>query len=904
MITASLAFQMTQVGENFLLYESIHIQFSGGALIDILKEARDNLGKTDIRYLGYPSLDKSLLDFVEKANHLDRQFNEQKLKNSLKMMHHVRDILAFYLSQSWNSDLPKPEELSSRKSACGGDKVGGGGSDLETSDATDEAAKRVLKKVTPKKKDYSWTCSHCNRIFTNAESYNKHQSENKLSDRVEIPKVSCMLQKRGTEKRCTSKQSLSLMYRHLNSSHGIPRPNSNEHLRYFESLDGGKTFTNAVFMPLNAPDPPEASFIDYDQMKERKSSPKKTKKGKAKVMKNVVQDSQLSSKKSGPSKSRKKLNFEEACHSKDNDNLDDNDMEVNKSLEDCDSRSGHSNINDSDASVNKVDSSVIQLSSKKSGASMSGKEINYEKAGDEDYNLDDNDKEVTKSLEDSDSRSGHSSLNDSDDRVNKVDSSIREIKSSRKRPLDLDSSDANEVPPVKIATEEQSDGYSLQEEGEAEVEKYQASLDDASEKTDSEDSDEDIKKSDFDDTDDDEAEEEDDHSQTPQQVTVRVSTTSPESINEIPGLIDSETEDSDTEDSDTKEYSKLRIRNKKKRYAARDVEEVKETKLEDLPGNSEVITKFETFLKEVKYSTNANKDTSTIDTIMKHLFSHPHSFLSYMNEKDPSFRLNRLFMFNDVDLFLEIKSPFEWQMTEAGESGILNPSKRSTMLKSHAAFRDFYSEELESADMGTDVSSLYRKEKLRTNIQNIDKSLKRRKIWSELDRLEKEEKCERDNLKEGLNPSSTHNETVAVQKWFSSKKFKDLLNKHLGVWQKAMETQSKPSKTDFVAFGIFAKFTSILQDKNRKASYDFSNTQYICGQKLWFPQDGDTKDGWNSRQPRDRAHDAWQIRIPGTKSGQKFGRTVTVTLEGYSKDLAQKFRDIKVLVFGDQLGNI
>ncbi len=905
-------------------------------MIDVLKEARNQLGKVDIRYLGQPSLDKSLVDFIEKANHLDSEFNEHKLKNSLKMMHHVRDILSFYLSQSWNSDLPKPEELSSQESA--GDLGGGGGggnssnsSDLENSDKT---PKRVLKKVTPKKKDYSYTCSHCGRIFTNAESYNKHQNENKLTDKVEIPKVSCMLLKRGTEKKCNSKQPLSLMYRHLNQSHGIPRPDSNQHLRYFESVDGGKTFTNAVFMPLNAPDPDEASYIDFDQMKDGKSSPKKNKKRKAKdvIKKNVVQVRQLSSKKSGASKTRKKLNFEEASDAKNDDNLNDNAKEVDKSSEDSDSRSGHLNFDDSDASVNKVNISVGQLSSKKFGASESRKKINLDEAGDDkdDDSLDDIDNEVNKSSGDSDSRSGHYNSNDSDDSINKVDSSIREIK-SRKRPFDLDSSDT--VPPVKIANQEQFDDSFPQEDVEAEKEKYQQdveaegeiyeqdvgaevgkyqdSLDVGSEKTDFEDSEDDFSKSVFDNTKDDEEEEEEededvdvDHSGTPQQLTIKVSTTSPESINEIPGLIDSETEDSDTEDSDTKDYSKVRIGNKKRRYAARDVEEVKETKLEDLPGNSEVITRFENFLKEVKYASNANKDTSTIEMILKHLFSHPHSFLSYMTEKDPSFRLNRLLMFNDVDLFLEIKSPYEWQMTEAGESGILNPSKRSTMLKSHAAFRDFTSEELESAEMGTDVSSLYRKEKLRLNLQNIDKSLKRRRIWSELDRLEKEEKRERDNLKEGLNPNSTYNETVAVQKWFSSQKFKELLNKHLAVWKKAFETKSKPNKADFVAFGTFAKFISVLQDKNRGSSYNFSNTQYICGQKLWFPQDGDTKDGWNSHQPRDRAHDAWQIRISGTKSGQKFGRTVTVTLEGYSKDLAEKFRDLKVLVFGDQLGNI
>ena len=95
-----------------------------------------------------------------------------------------------------------------------------------------------------------------------------------------------------------------------------------------------------------------------------------------------------------------------------------------------------------------------------------------------------------------------------------------------------------------------------------------------------------------------------------------------------------------------------------------------------------------------------------------------------------------------------------------------------------------------------------------------------------------------------------------------------------------------------------------MQDKNRAASYNFSNLQFACGQKIWFPQDGDSEDGWNPHQPQNRPHDAWQLKISGTKSGLKFGRTVTVTLEGYSKDLMEKFRDLKEIVFGDELGEI
>lgn len=94
----------------------------------------------------------------------------------------------------------------------------------------------------------------------------------------------------------------------------------------------------------------------------------------------------------------------------------------------------------------------------------------------------------------------------------------------------------------------------------------------------------------------------------------------------------------------------------------------------------------------------------------------------------------------------------------------------------------------------------------------------------------------------------------------------------------------------------------MLQDKNRSGCYNFSNRQFACGEKLWFPQDGDSEEGWNSHKPQNRPHDAWQIKISGTTAGLKFGRTVTVTFEGYSLDLIEKLRDLKQLLFGDKLG--
>ena len=706
-----------------------------------MKEARDGLGKFDIRYLGNPSLDKVITNFIDKATRLDEVFNKNRLRSSLRMLNHVKDMLSFYLCQSWNSELSKPDDPTSQGSSY---------EESESSDNDNDGKKRVLKKVTPKKTDHRWTCSHCGRIFTNAESYNKHQHENNLDDRVEIPKVSCMLNKKGTEKKCTSKQTLSLMYRHLSQSHGISRPATNQHLRYFESNDGGKTFSTVVFLPLNAPDPDAETFIDYDNMNSEKSSVMK--KNKPSIKANTKKDSSsegLKTTRTVKSKERQDPEEEKEEMNRDKDREDDQDEAQDEARDE-----------DLFIPLNLVNTEA--RSPAKSGVSSN----------------------------DDDGLSDISRKNSSEGSAVK--------NTDRKRRFDPGNEDENDVPPVKISHDEASDDSS----NEAATKKYSVGCQDSFESSNSKEEEED-----FDEVEESESEFEDDdisldenQLKTPRKLTVKVSSTSPESIKELPDLCDS-----DEEETDSEEFTKNRVRNKQKRYAERDVEEEEEeVKLEELPGNSEVISKFTSFLKD------ANKSTSTIDKAIRILFTLPYSFLSYMTKQDSTFRLNRLLQFQNTDQFLEIKSPMDWQMSESGESGVENPMKRRAMLKTHASFREFALDELESADLGTDLESLVRKDKLRSGIERIEMTLKRRRVWAELDRLEKEQKSERDNLKEGLNPNNNFNVTVAVQKWFASKKFFELLNKNLSIWEKSFKSGSitPPSKTDFTGFSTFAKFTA------------------------------------------------------------------------------------------------
>ena len=766
-------------------------------MLDNLKEGRDQLGKADIRYLGNPSLDKSLSSFIEEATQLDQLFNGNKLKHSLRMMNHVRDALFFYLSQSWNSDLEQPETDDSKSQSMSRTDVDSQSPDQQKSKVL---KKKVLKKVTPKKSEQTWTCrNHCQKVFTNAESFNKHQNENNLKEKVQIPKVSCMLLKKGTEKRCSSKQTLSLMYRHLENCHGIKRPGSDQHLRYFESENGGQTFTGVVFLPLNAPDPDPSTYIDFDNMDSVKTATKKgskvvtRKKDNVKASANPNSEDSLEDVRKSRILKRRRLDFDDSSDSSNSNEI----VNVDNTAVQCSLESslefshGEANSVDIDASMDSNNTKEAETQETESQEKEDSNPFVDRKEMSDESSISKKDFESSfesPKVDDSITKNEMESLEKKDstvDNCSNVESELEKKKSSSdeesESSLQSRKDDSN-----KRETEESNppDDECLN----VEPEPQKMPVDNSS-------SDEDYMETES---------EAEDTSETPKrkQVGLKVSSTSPEVIKDlgIPLLVDS-----DQEEDDLLEFTEIRLKNKKQRYVERNVEESEQIKLEDLPGNSEFIKKFENFLKDVKFSSNSNKDTSTIDTYMKHLFSHPHSFLSYMVAQDPSFRLDRLLMFTNTDLFLEIKSPMDWQLSEGGESGILNASKRRTMLKCHAAIRDFVEEDLQSTNFGTDLPSLLRREKLLQNFRNIEKGLSRRRVWAELDRLVKEEKSERDNLKEGLNPSNNYNETVAVKRWFASEKFKTLYKKQIDVWEKAVENDAI-SKTDFVEFANFSKF--------------------------------------------------------------------------------------------------
>ena len=226
------------------------------------------------------------------------------------------------------------------------------------------------------------------------------------------------------------------------------------------------------------------------------------------------------------------------------------------------------------------------------------------------------------------------------------------------------------------------------------------------------------------------------------------------------------------------------------------------------------------------------------------------------------------------------------------------------MMKAHASFRSFLIYKLQATDMGSDLMSLTRKREMKENINEVDETLKRMNTWSKIQLQVKNKKFDKDRNKELLNPSNNMNEVNSVKCWFQSPQFREMFEEKKNIFDKAM-AENKISNEDFVNFGLFTRFILMLMDKNRTGGFDFTNSHVICAQKLWFPINHpigeDVPDDWDYHTKPDdgRDHDGYQIKISPNSLNLKLATPITITVHGYGKNLLDKYKQLKKLVFDE-----
>ena len=775
-----------------------------GDLLNLLEDASAQIGQNDAQYVGGRDILKSLQDLLLEAAKTDHGGG---VKFMIKMFQNKIEHFRRLVNSDWNRNVAK--EVASKESSVP-ESTGRENNRTPTKDKG--RSKVVYKKITPRKVQTEYKCTEegCNKSTKNLTVFKRHMIEahKKEAEPRKAVTVTCMLpskKKKRAGEICNSKQPLSGMYRHLEDVHDQPPRPSDKYLRFFKSYDGGKTYTEPVYLGISEKDPD-----------------------------GIIDDN--------CSSAVKECSEERPVKTSNNDGADGDDTHDKVKRPDESHRktsgAGATSVLDEDTGDAAMDADT-------------GDAAMDEDTGDAAIEEDTGDAAMDKDTGYAENTTG--CLPDPAKNEN-TDEDLKEVGSkpdSEKSKLD--------------------DGSKPEESNLTPNRRMPMLVDDL----------EDVVCPDsvFDRSDEDGSNEE---------------AQCEELILE---------EDSDEEEDDDPDFTQKRLANKKMRYEKRNQLDLFKVDLWEEEANLPVVEEFDAFLRTIKYASNANKKNPTIGKSVGHMAKYPDSYLNFHRKNDPNFSLNKLTDFKSNNYVL-LSEPITWMNSIAG-SGQDQPLRRREQLKAWERFQDFLLFKLQKTDFENTIMDILKKKEMKSQIEDLGDIVKQNKVWANLKTLIDEENAAKLHAKEMKNPSANSNELNGPATWFASDTFKEHSDKFNNSWEKAMKAESEDPKEiiaekDFVSMGLFARFNTMLSDKNRNNSFEFSNLEFICGQKLWYPENYSFEDdnlprGWDIHKPLERPHDQLQIKISGKKGGAKMGSVLTIG--GTTLDLCSKYRDVKGLIF-------
>ena len=292
--------------------------------------------------------------------------------------------------------------------------------------------------------------------------------------------------------------------------------------------------------------------------------------------------------------------------------------------------------------------------------------------------------------------------------------------------------------------------------------------------------------------------------------------------------------------------------------------------------------------------------------------------LNFLSEKHEDYDLSQHFI-PLSDGFVEVKDPTiigGWIQSIGGPSGKSEPSRRKEMLKAHARWRDFVQEKLVDIEFGSTAEAFYKKEIIIKKLENISEKISKKKIFSQLTKLENQARTQKQRARQILYPSQNFREQNSVKKWFESAEAKEEEEACLKIYQKGM-AGSKIGQKEFHRFANYVRFTLALEDRNRRSTYNFTNEDFASRIPKWLPsaysQDGIGSEidqfemlpeGYNADEPPELGIEpsCWVMVICGDQKGLKGGRPAEVVFTKRSHELCLKFKDLKTDFFEDVTG--
>lgn len=158
-------------------------------------------------------------------------------------------------------------------------------------------------------------------------------------------------------------------------------------------------------------------------------------------------------------------------------------------------------------------------------------------------------------------------------------------------------------------------------------------------------------------------------------------------------------------------------------------------------------------------------------------------------------------------------------------------------MKVHAVYRRFILSNLREASLGTNLEALTRKAELEKNLVSITAEVK--PLWGILDKLIGQENHALKVAKEVLSPRKNHLEKVAVETWFASDKWKELVSKFSKIYTDA-KSRGQIGDKDFTEFSTFCRFVlsmiNFMQIFLNINLFYFRSDRQVQGWGVWFHQ--------------------------------------------------------------------
>ena len=228
------------------------------------------------------------------------------------------------------------------------------------------------------------------------------------------------------------------------------------------------------------------------------------------------------------------------------------------------------------------------------------------------------------------------------------------------------------------------------------------------------------------------------------------------------------------------------------------------------------------------------------------------------------------------------------------------------MFKAFKRLCRFILANLSDTDFGSDILSLVRRDKIKSNLKDIIDDIDTSKTWTKLKKIIDMDRQEVLRAKETIDPDEKYKSANANKTYFASEAFKKRVAANNKIWEDCVSTGDIGNR-NFDSVGNFARHTLTMTDRNRSSGYKFRNSHFASRKPVYFPEGHNSSkfDGipeeWNMySEPSDgREADAWTMDLSACDEVLKLGENVSIVILKIAHDWLLKYRDIKRIKWND-----